>query len=80
MMRKLSLKLALTGSVAAFLVAFPVSIDVNWSNLTASGHASTISIGLKGDTAQAAVGRPGTPGSVAGVARRSSCHAVRRNY
>jgi hypothetical protein len=79
-MRNLPLKLALTGSVAAFLVALPVSIDVNWSNLTAFGHASAISIGLKGDTAQAAVGRPGTPGSVAGVARRSSRRAVRRHY
>jgi hypothetical protein len=79
-MRNPPLKLALTGGVAAFLVALPVSIDVSWSNATASGPASTISVGLKCDTAQAVVGWPGTPGSVAGVARRSSCRAVRRHY
>jgi len=79
-MRKLPLKLAVIGSVAAFLVALPVSIDVSRSNATASGLASTISVGLKCDTAQAVVGRPGTPGSVAGVARRSSRRAVRRHY
>jgi hypothetical protein len=75
-MRNLPLKLALTGGVAAFLVALPVSIDVSRSNATASGHASTVSIGLKCDTAQAVVGRPGTPSSVAGVARRSSRRTV----
>ena len=30
--------------------------------------------------AEAVVGRPATPGSVAGVARRSSRRAVRRHY
>ena len=79
-MRNLPLKLAVTGGVAAFLVALPVSLDLSRSNATAPGHASTISVGLKCDTAQAVVGRPGTPGSVAGVARRSSRRAVRRHY
>ena len=79
-MRRLPLKLAVTGGVAAFLVALPVSLDLSRSNATAPGHESTISVGLKCDTAQAVVGRPGTPGSVAGVARRSSRRAVRRNY
>jgi hypothetical protein len=79
-MRNLPLKLAVTGGVAAFLVALPVSIDVSRSNATAPGQASAIRVGLKCDTAQAVVGRPGTPGSVAGVARRSSRRAVRRHY
>ena len=79
-MRRLLLKLAVTGGVAAFLVALPVSLDVSRSNAAAPGHASTVSVGLKCDTAQAVVGRPGTPGSVAGVARRSSRRAVRRHY
>jgi len=79
-MRRLPLKLALTGGVAAFLAALPVSIDVSRSNATAPGHVAAISVGLKCDTAQAVVGRPGTPGSVAGVARRSSRRAVRRHY
>ena len=53
-MRNLPLKLAVTGGIAAFLVALPVSIDVSRSNATASGHAGAI--GLKCDTAQAVVG------------------------
>ncbi|MGO4526978.1 hypothetical protein AB4097_19225 [Microvirga sp. 2MCAF35] len=79
-MRNLPLKLAVTGGVAAFLIALPVSIGVSRSNATAPGHASTISIGLKCDTAQAVVGRPATPGSVAGVARRSTRRAVRHHH
>jgi hypothetical protein len=79
-MRNLALKLAVVGGVAAFLVALPVSIDVSRSNAAASGPAGAIRVGLKCDTAQAVVGRPGTPGSVAGVARRSSRRAVRRHY
>ena len=79
-MRNLPLKLAVTGGVAAFLVALPVSLDVSRSNATAPGHTSSSGVGLKCDTAQAVVGRPGTPGSVAGVARRSSRRAVRRHY
>ena len=79
-MRNLPLKLAVTSGVAAFLVALPVSLDISRSNATAPEHTSSISVGLKCDTAQAVVGRPGTPGSVAGVARRSSRRAVRRHY
>jgi len=37
-------------------------------------------VSLCPESAQAAVGRPATPGSVAGVARRSSRRAVRRSY
>jgi hypothetical protein len=79
-MRNLAMKLAMSGGVAALLVALPVSIDVSRSNATATGHASAISVGLKRDTAQAVIGRPATPGSVAGVARRSTRRAVRRHY
>jgi hypothetical protein len=32
------------------------------------------------DSAQAIIGRPGTPRSVAGVARRTTRRAVRRSY
>ena len=79
-MRNLPLKLALTGGVATFLIALPVSVDVSWSNVAAPGQVGALTVGLKCDTAQAVVGRPGTPGSVAGVARRSSRRAVRRHY
>jgi hypothetical protein len=79
-MRNLPLRLTVTGGLAAFLIALPVSIGVSQSNPTAPGHASTISIGLKYNTAQAVVGRPATPGSVAGVARRSTRRAVRHHY
>ena len=46
-MRFLPMKLAMTGGVAAFLIALPVSISVSRSNATAPGHESTVSIGLK---------------------------------
>ena len=93
-MRRLPLKLAVTGGVAAFLVALPVSLDLSRSNATATVKRNTSSFFYlpvtratispsrprQCDTAQAVVGRPGTPGSVAGVARRSSRRAVRRHY
>ena len=70
-------QLALTGTAAALLTAVPVSIELGRSTATDPG---TTDIGLKIDTAEARVGRPATPGSVAGVARRSSRRAVRRRY
>ena len=79
-MRFLPVKLAMTGGVAAFLVALPISINVSRLDAATPGEASTVSISLQRDTAQAVVGRPATPGSVAGVARRSSRRAVRRHY
>jgi hypothetical protein len=79
-MHNLSIRLAMTGGVAAFLVPVPVSIGGSRSDGATLGHGGAISVGLKWDTAQAVVGRPGTPGSVAGVARRSSRRAVRRHY
>jgi hypothetical protein len=79
-MARLPLKLAATGGIAAILDGLPVSIDVNRSNATTPRPESVVSIGFKCDTSEAAVGRPVTPGSVAGVARRSSRRAVRRSY
>jgi hypothetical protein len=70
-------QLALTGTAAALLTAVPVSIELGRSSAT---DPDTTGIGLKIDTAEARVGRPATPGSVAGVARRSTRRAVRRRY
>jgi len=68
-------QLALTGTAAALLTAVPVSIELGRSNV-ADPHAS--GIGIKIDTAEAIVGRPATPRSAAGVARRTTRRAVRR--
>ena len=70
-------KLALTGSVAALLLAMPVSIDLGRSSATDPAFR-TAGIGLTIDTAQARVGRPATPGSVAGVSRRTTRRTVAR--
>ena len=64
-------KLALIGATllgAVVLSATPIS--VNWS------PEKQLSVSL--DKAHAVVGRPATPGSVAGVHRRHSRRAVRR--
>jgi hypothetical protein len=63
-------KLALIGATvigAVVLSASPISVKWADSNVFVSQ-----------DKAAAEVGRPGTPGSVAGVARRSDRRAVRR--
>lgn len=70
-------KLALTGSVAALLLAMPVSIDLGRSGAT-DPIFKTAGIGLTIDSAQARVGRPATPGSVAGVSRRTTRRTVAR--
>jgi len=70
-------KLALTGSVAALLLAMPVSIDLGRSGPTDPAF-KVAGIGLTLDTAQARVGRPATPGSVAGVSRRTTRRTVAR--
>jgi len=70
-------QLALTGTAAALLTAVPVSIELGRSNAT--GPDAT-GIGIKVDTAEAIVGRPATPRSAAGVARRTTRRAVRRRY
>ena len=70
-------KLALTGSVAALLLAMPVSIDLGRSGAT-DPIFKTAGIGLTIDSAQARVGRPATPGSVAGVSRRTTRRTIAR--
>jgi hypothetical protein len=67
-------QLALTGTAAALLTAVPVSLELGGS----SDHDTSTGIGMKIDTAEARVGRPATPGSVAGVARRTTRRTVRR--
>jgi hypothetical protein len=70
-------KLALTGSVAALFLAIPVSIDIGRSNAPDSTF-NVAGIGLTIDTAQARVGHPATPRSVAGVSRRTTRRTVAR--
>ena len=63
-------KLAIIGSTlicSAILCAVPGSLRVS--------QEAVVSVAL--DTADARVGRPATPGSVAGVARRTTRRAVR---
>jgi hypothetical protein len=74
-MQRLPAKLALTGTLAVLLAAIPVSLDLT---RPAPDRAEAIGIGLKIDSAEAWVGRPATPGSVAGVARRTTRRTVRR--
>ena len=59
-------KLSILVAVSALLCAAPVS--VNWS------HEKGVA--LSSDNAEARVGRPATPASVAGVARRTTRRAV----
>ena len=66
-------KLALIGATvvgAVVLSASPVS--VKWS--------AERNVSVSQDKAVAEIGRPGTPGSVAGVARRADRRAIRRGY
>ena len=63
-------KLAIIGTTligSTMLCAVPLSLHFS--------QETVVSVAL--DTADARVGRPGTPGSVAGVARRSTRRAVR---
>jgi hypothetical protein len=75
-MRRLPTRFALTASIATLLWAVPVSIDVVGPGATDANAVKTLGIGLKLDTAEARVGRPATPRSAAGVARRTT-RAVR---
>jgi hypothetical protein len=70
-------KLALTGSVAALLLAMPVSIDLGRS-VAPDSRFKVAGIGVSIDAAQARVGHPATPGSVAGVSRRTTRRTVAR--
>ena len=66
-------KLTVIGAIllgAAILSVTPVSL--NWS--------SEEGVSVSQDKAYAVIGRPATPGSVAGVARRQTRRAVRRSY
>ena len=66
-------KLIVTGAIllgAATLSVSPISLS--WS--------PTQGVSVSQDKAYAVIGRPGTPGSVAGVARRQTRRAVRRGY
>jgi hypothetical protein len=76
-MQYLPSKFALTAPLAALLWAIPVSIDLPRPHATAD-RAELIGIGLKIDSAEARVGRPATPRSAAGVARRNTRQAVRQ--
>jgi hypothetical protein len=55
-------------AASAVLCALPISVE----------RSPTSAIVLSVNQARAEVGRPGTPGSVAGVARRTERRAVRR--
>jgi hypothetical protein len=68
-MRKLAL-IGTTAIAAAILSAAPIS--VNWS--------AEKNLSVSQDKALAVVGRPATPGSVAGVARRSARRAYRHHH
>ena len=77
-MQCLPLKLALTAPLAALLWAVPVSIDLTRPHAATADRAELFGIGLKVDRAEAWVGRPATPRSVAGVARRNTRQTVRQ--
>jgi hypothetical protein len=64
-MRKISVKQA---SLASAALAFGILASINWS----PGEGPSVGV----ESAQARVGRPLTPVSVAGVARRSTRRAV----
>ena len=68
-MRKLAL-IGTTVITAVILSASPVS--VKWS--------AERNVSVSQDKAFAVVGRPATPGSIAGVARRSARRAYRHGY
>jgi len=69
-------KIMVVGAIlaAAILSAAPVSL--NWS---ADRGVSILGLSVTQDRANAIVGRPATPRSVAGVARRTERRAIRRN-
>ena len=76
-LKALPMPVALTGAVAAVFAATPISIDLGHSD---PDGVNETGIRIKVDTAEAIVGRPATPRSAAGVARRTTRRAVRRRY
>jgi hypothetical protein len=67
-MLKMSKKLGLICATATIICAMPYSIEVS----------KTDGIAVVSDQAQARIGRPLSPGSVAGVARPTTRRVVRR--
>jgi hypothetical protein len=65
-MHKMITKIAIIGAAAAVLSVLPYSMR----------PSKQTGLTISGDEAQAVIGRPLTPGSVAGVARRTA----RRHY
>lgn len=57
------------GAVGAVLCAIPIAVE----------RSAEAGIALSGDQAHAIIGRPATPGSVAGVHRRTDRRVVRRH-
>lgn len=68
-MVKTSKKILLICATATVLSVTPYSIEAS----------KTAGIGIEADQAQARVGRPLTPGSVAGVARRTTRRTIARH-
>ena len=66
-------KLAVVGATVIAAVVLSASpISIKWS--------AERNLSVSQDKAVAEIGRPGTPGSVAGVARRTERRAIRRGY
>jgi len=69
-MWKTRARTAIVFATATWLCAIPVSIE----------RSDNLRIRVKADTAQARIGRPGTPVSVAGVARRNARRGAYYGY
>ena len=70
-LQHVSNKLVMTGALAALVCAIPVSIDFAHPGAATPSLSQALGVGLKIDTAEARIGRPATPRSVAGWARRT---------
>jgi hypothetical protein len=68
-MLKMLKTIGLICATATIMCAMPYSVEVS----------KTVGITVVSDQAQARVGRPLTPGSVAGVARRTTRRTIRRH-
>ena len=69
-------KIMVVAAILAAAILSSVPVSLNWS---ADRGASGLGLSISQDKANAIVGRPGTPRSVAGVARRTERRAIRRN-
>jgi hypothetical protein len=61
-------------TIATAVLIFGMLSSLNWTK------ENGIVLSFCPESAQAVIGRPGTPRSVAGVARRTTRRAVRRSY